>query len=150
MSSAPEAGPAAPPERRLGFLLHYLGGLVTQRLEEALAEQGYSHSEYLVLLCMYQEQWVTHFALIRYLGLTKGAISKVLRGLERAGLVERRLIAGSRRRQRLSLTAQGEALVQRLAGLAEANDEHYLRHLQPGQQRALVDALWELANRYAR
>lgn len=150
MTSTLEAEPATPPERRLGFLLHYLSGLVTRRLEAVLAEEGYTHSEYLVLLGMYQERWVTHFALIRYLGLTKGAISKVLRRLEHAGLVERRLIAGSQRRQCLSLTAEGEVLVQRLAGLAETNDEHYLLPLQPGQQRALVDALWELANHHAR
>ncbi len=71
-------------------------------------------------------------------GKTKGAASKVVNRLAEKGLATRNLAENSARVQVLSLTPQGTALVPRLAGLADQNEEHFFGHLGQPERVALM------------
>lgn len=77
-------------------------------------------------------------ALMDALGMTKGAVSKVVTRLQEKGLVERSVAGADRRAQQIVLTQAGRALVPALAALADENDAAFFGHLTPAQRRALV------------
>ena len=66
------------------------------------------------------------------LGLTRGAVSKVLDKLEKKGWITRTVMAEDNRAQLLSLTPQGRRILPVLAKIADRNDEHFFGCLDAG------------------
>lgn len=155
MSSAPRTAPvrrravsalrgASPLQAHLGFWLRLVSNHVSGRFAAAMAAQGLSVSEWVVLRALYDGEHSSHAALIAALGMTKGAASKVLSRLEAKALATRAPADDSAKTQLLSLTPAGRALVPRLAALADDNDAQCFGHLddaQRGQLRALLQDL---------
>jgi DNA-binding MarR family transcriptional regulator len=81
------------------------------------------------------------------MGMTRGALSKLVDRLAARGLVGRAEAAGDRRFQDLALTEAGRALVPDLAALADANDEAVFGCLSPDERRALETLLKAVARR---
>lgn len=87
---------------------------------------------------------VTPGGLVQSLGMTRGAVSKLLDRLEARGLLTRTTSDVDRRQQQLALTPRGRALVPRLARLADANDHEFFGHMPPQQRDAVLRALQDL------
>jgi DNA-binding MarR family transcriptional regulator len=83
-------------------------------------------------------------ALVDALGMTKGAVSKVLSRLAAKKLVQRRSDRADGRKERVLLTPKGHKLVPKLAALADANDEQFFGQLSPAKRRALGRTLREI------
>lgn len=81
------------------------------------------------------------------LGLTRGAISKLLDRLIAKDLVSVRCDLQDGRAQRVALRAAGRRLVPRLAALADENDAETFGHLEPAQRAALHKTLQDLVER---
>lgn len=141
MNAAHPSPSPATLESHLGFWLRLVSNHVSSRFQGLLQAEGCSVTEWVALRTLFDRPGATNAELIKALGMTKGAISKVASRLEEKGLAKRRLAPGSARDQRLSLTRKGEALVPRLAALADANEAHFFGHLPLRQQRALEDTL---------
>ena len=91
---------------------------------------------------------VSHAALIAALGMTKGAVSKVLSRLEAKTLAARAYADDSATTQVLALTPAGRALVPRLATLTDENDAHFFGHLNDTRRDALRALLQDLARHH--
>lgn len=131
-------------ESHLGFWLRFVSNHVSGRFQQLLEERGVTVTEWVALRTLWSQEEGTHAELIRTLGMTKGATSKVMSRLEEKGLIERRLADGRAREQSLGLTAKGNALVPELAALADANDAHFFGHLSAAERDALAQAMQAL------
>lgn len=78
------------------------------------------------------------------LGLDSGYVSRLLRALERQGLVAARRMSGDARVRRVELTAEGRAEVTELDHLSDAFAESVLAPLAPPQRERLVAAMAEV------
>ncbi|MCW5655264.1 MAG: winged helix-turn-helix transcriptional regulator [Hydrogenophaga sp.] len=119
------------------------------RFRQRLEEKGVTVTEWVALRTLWARPDGSHADLIQALGLTKGAASKVVSRLEEKGLVERQLAEGrGARDQAVVLTSAGQALVPQLAKLADANDEHFFRHLPAAERQALMNAMQALVRHH--
>lgn len=131
-------------EAHLGFWLRFVSNHVSGRFRQQVEERGVTVSEWVALRTLYASSSSTAGALVESLGMTKGAVSKVLDRLERKKLVRRIADPGDGRAQRIALTAVGRKRVPGLASLADENDAHFFGQLSPGARRALAETLREL------
>lgn len=131
----------APLEAHLGFWLRFVSNHVSQRFQQLLEKEGVTVTEWVALRTLWSQDGITHGALIQALGMTKGATSKVVTRLEEKGLAGRQLADGQARVQSLGLTAEGLALVPRLAALADANEAHFFGHLSASERQMLSQSM---------
>jgi DNA-binding MarR family transcriptional regulator len=131
-------------EAHLGFWLRFVSNHVSARFRGLVEQRGVSVSEWVALRSLFASDSTTARALIESLGMTKGAISKVLDRLERKKLVRRLADPEDGRAQRIALTAAGRRLVPTLAALADENDAHFFGQLAPEARRHLAETLREL------
>ncbi|GAA0741529.1 MarR family winged helix-turn-helix transcriptional regulator [Ideonella azotifigens] len=146
-TSTPAASPS-PLAAHLGFWLRFVSNHVSTRFQQLLEAKGVSVTEWVALRTLWSRSETRHAELIRSLGMTKGAASKVVSRLEEKGLAERQLVGGSAREQSLVLTRAGKALVPQLAALADANDEHFFGHLSPKDRLDLMAAMQALVQQH--
>jgi DNA-binding MarR family transcriptional regulator len=137
----------SPLEAHLGFWLRRVSNRVSGRFREQVEEAGCSVTEWVALRQLYDDRRSSHAALMAALGMTKGAVSKVVSRLEARGLVARKTREDARG-QALELTPDGRRLVPRLARLADRNDEAFFACLGERRRAALMATLRELAVRH--
>ncbi|WP_256354445.1 MarR family winged helix-turn-helix transcriptional regulator [Variovorax sp. dw_308] len=138
----------SPLEAHLGFWLRYVSNHVSTRFQQLLEAEGVTVTEWVALRTLWARDEASHAELIQTLGMTKGAASKVVTRLEEKGLAQRQYASESTRDQSLVLTASGRKLVPRLAGLADANDDHFFGHLDAQERQALMNAMQALVQRH--
>jgi DNA-binding MarR family transcriptional regulator len=128
-------------ESHLGYWLRFVSNHVSNAFRAKVEAAGVSVSEWVVLRRLYSGEHVAAGSIAEAIGMTKGAISKIVARLEHKGLLERALVEGDRRQQWLALTAQGRSLVPALARLADENDAEFFGHLSKRAQSELLEAL---------
>ncbi len=136
----------SPLEAHLGYWLRYVSNHVSHAFAMKVAERGVSVAEWVVMRELYEAAAVPS-ALADKLGMTRGAISKIVDRLEAKALVSRTASTTDRRSQTLALTKSGQALVPKLAELADRNDEEFFGHLDPKQQARLEAAMKDIVRR---
>ncbi len=136
--------PVSPLDAHLGFWMRFVSNQVSGEFARAVEARGVSVSEWVALRTLYDQAGTTHAALMASLGMTKGAVSKVVSRLQDKGLVTRAAHAADARAQVLALTRAGRALVPALAREADANDERFFGHLSAKQRRDLMTLLQEM------
>jgi len=134
-------------ESHLGFWLRYVSNHVSAGFAALTEENGVTVSEWVVMRQLYDRGTVGAADLIAALGMTKGAISKILTRLQQKGLVQRDAAEGDMRAQALSLTAGGQALVPKLAALADRNDADFFGHLSARQRAELMAILMDVVEK---
>jgi DNA-binding MarR family transcriptional regulator/GNAT superfamily N-acetyltransferase len=110
-------------------------------LEEGLLQSPYSLTEVRLLYELANREMPTPTDLVRDLGLDPGYLSRLLRGLERQGLVRKSASKEDRRRTLLSLTAAGRKTFAPLDAGARAEIAQLLRNLAPSAQERLLEAM---------
>ena len=125
-------------DAHLGFWMRFVSNQVSAEFERAVEARGVSVSEWVALRTLYGQADATHAALMAALGMTKGAVSKVVSRLQDKGLVTRESHEADARAQVLALTRAGRALVPALARHADADDERFFGHLSAKQRRDLM------------
>jgi DNA-binding MarR family transcriptional regulator len=94
-----------------------------------------------VLRAMYDGKTGAAHEIAERLGMTRGAISKLVDRLAAKSLLTRRASKEDRRYQELALTGAGRELVPQLAALADANDEEFFGGLKKQERELLADLL---------
>ena len=135
-------------ERHVGYWLRYVSNHVSHAFALKVESAGVSVAEWVVLRELHDEPRVPS-VLAERLGITRGAISKIVDRLEGKRLAKRTQSAADRRSQMVSLTAAGKALVPKLAALADRNDEEFFGHLGAEQRDALIASMREIVRRGA-
>jgi DNA-binding MarR family transcriptional regulator len=109
----------------LGYWLRFVSNHVSRAFQAKVEAVGVTVSEWVVLRQLYDGEGVSPGELMDVLGMTQGAISKLISRLQSRGLVIRSVVEEDRRRQRIELTEEGRRLVPVLAGLADQNDREF-------------------------
>lgn len=138
---SPPRPPATPP---LGLRLARTARVVTGAFERALAEAGGSVAAWQVLVLVRSEQHGTQSRLAEAMGITSATLTHHLAGLEKQGLIRRWRDDENRRVQRVALTAEGEALFDRLRNVAAAHDERLRSQLTDAEAERLGELLDKL------
>lgn len=150
MSNAPDA--MTPSERlasvddlllyRLGQLSATAGAMVIRLCEGG---HGITRREWGVLAQLQgQPQGVLPSALAERMRRDRARTSRILTALQRKGLVERVVLAHDRRSARVSLTAAGQSLYDRLMPQVQAINVRLVEVLEPAEKQAFDGALERL------
>ena len=131
------------------FTLLLRARAVTVRCLEArlLADHGLTLNDYEVLFLLSQSEGrrAKRVDVARHLGLTPSGVTRLLEGLEAAGLVVRAECPGDLRVHYALLTEQGAAVLESASCDHERSVRALLEeHLEPGEIEALADLLGKL------
>lgn len=129
-------------EDHLGYWLRYVSNQVSHAFSRKLAAREVTVAEWVMLRELYECDGMAPSALAGRLGMTRGAISKLVDRLVAKSLLTRVPGKPDRRYQDLTLTAAGRALVPELSALADRNDAEFFGHLKPAD-RATIERIME-------
>lgn len=137
----------------LGYWLRFVSNHVSHAFAQKVTGQGVTVAEWVVLREMLRTGPANPSDLSDNLGLTRGAISKLIDRLVLKKLVKKvvkRATAQSadRRYQTVSLTAKGTKLVPTLAALADQNDREFFGHLTAAEESHMIKLLADVARRH--
>jgi DNA-binding MarR family transcriptional regulator len=136
-------------EDHLGYWLRLVSNHVSHGFRRRVEATGVTVSEWVMLRELYRLGRCSPGDLVREMGLSKGAISKLIDRLAGKGLVTRTELEADRRHHEVELTATGRALVPRLAQLADENDRQFFGHLSPADRGALLRAMRGIVEHHA-
>jgi DNA-binding MarR family transcriptional regulator len=147
--------PASHLRDHLGYWMRAVSNLVSGTFSQRLAERDVSVPEWVVMRLLLDGP-AAPSQIAETVGMTRGAITKVVDRLARRGLVSRAGAgadssgaAADRRFRSIRLTAAGQALVPDLAALADANDAVFFGHLAPEERAALERLLRDILAQHA-
>ncbi len=129
---------------RLGFRVSRLARLMQARHESALPP-GLTRLGAAVLGGVGDEGIATPSDIAAYVGITRPAMSRLLSGLERKGLVARVPTGGDGRQIHVVLTESGTLALAEVRRAAESLQAHFAAKLTPAELAMLTAALARLA-----
>lgn len=135
-------------EDHAGYWLRYVSNHVSQAFARKVEAQRVTVAEWVLLREMFNAGAANPSQLADTVGMTRGAVSKLIQRLCQKKLAARSSLADDRRYQTVELTAAGKRLVPVLAQLADKNDHEFFGHLKPEEQTWLVNLLREIVRRY--
>lgn len=135
-------------EQHAGYWLRFVSNHVSHAFMQKVEAKGVTVAEWAVMREMLEAGSVNPSQLAQRLGMTRGAISKLVDRLCHKELAERRSFGTDRRYQSVALTAKGAKLVPKLAQLADENDREFFGHLPTEQQSYLIELLKDLVHRH--
>jgi DNA-binding MarR family transcriptional regulator len=147
--SGPRARPEAersraetsPLEAHIGYWLRFVSNHVSHAFKMKLAQHGVTVAEWVVMRALFDNHGLRPSEISNSIGLTRGAVSKLLERLANKGLLVRRGDVDDHRAQVVALTASGRRLVPKLAALADHNDAEMFGHLDAKDQKSLLSLL---------
>jgi DNA-binding MarR family transcriptional regulator len=142
---APASGVAAL-EAHLGYWLRLVSNHVSGAFARALQEKQTSVGEWVVLSQVRESPEIRPAELADALGLTRGAVSKILDKLEERKWLARKTLQADKRGQRLLVTAQGRRAVPVLTEIADRNDARFFDCLNVKEKAALERLLRKLSD----
>ena len=128
----------------IGFWLRFVSNHVSHAFAARLQASGVTVAEWVVLREMFDTATIAPSELAASIGLTRGAVSKLVDRLLHKGLVTRIEREDDRRFQTIALTAAGRSLVPKLAALADENDAAFFASLSSREREALMALLKRL------
>ena len=131
----------------LGYWLRQVSNHVSQSFARKVAGQGVTVAEWAVLRVLYGTGKGAPSVLADEMGLTRGAISKLVDRLVDKGLAARAASATDGRGQVVRLTPAGRRKVPALAALAERNEAECFGHMRAADRAALLRMLQETVGR---
>lgn len=134
-------------ERHAGYWLRMVSNHVSHAFRLKVEEHGATVAEWVVMRQLFDAGEVNPSQVAEGLGMTRGAISKLVDRLVEKGHILRAAVSADRRYQRIRLSASGRRLVPVLAQLADANDAEFFGHLTGEQLAALTATLREIVAR---
>lgn len=144
--------PTPPPselEAHLGYWLRMVSNAVSQGFARKVEAEGVTVAEWVVLRVLFDADRIAPSLLAERIGMTKGAVSKLVDRLVDKNLVEREANIADKRAQIVVLKPAGRKLVPRLAKLADQNDAELFGALAPGERQELEKLLRKIASERA-
>ena len=134
-------------EDHVGYWLRYVSNHVSHAFAKKVESRGVTVAEWVLLREMLNAGAANPSQLATTVGMTRGAISKLVERLCQKKLVVRSSADGDRRYQTVELTAAGKRLVPSLAGLADENDQEFFGHLKAAEKTSLINLLQDIVRR---
>ncbi len=140
--------PTSTLEDHTGYWLRYVSNHVSHAFARKVEAEGVTVAEWVILREMLDTGAANPSLLADKVGLTRGAVSKLVERLARKKLAVRSSSEGDRRYQTVELTAAGKRLVPVLAQLADENDREFFGHLKPIERTKLENLLRDIVRRH--
>jgi DNA-binding MarR family transcriptional regulator len=121
----------------LGFWLRFVSNHVSQSFAQRLEAKNVSVPEWAVMRDIYDCDHRLPSAVATNLGLTRGAVSKIVDRLVEKKLASRSKIDGDGRVLAVRLTPKGLKLVPILAALADENEDFFFGHMTCDERATL-------------
>lgn len=134
-------------EDHAGYWLRFVSNHVSHAFAQKVEAHGVTVAEWVLLREMLDAGAVCPSQLAESVGLTRGAVSKLLERLCRKKLAVRLVSDEDRRYQTVELTTAGKRLVPALAQLADENDSEFFGHLARNERAALVRLFQDIVRR---
>jgi DNA-binding MarR family transcriptional regulator len=131
-------------QSHIGFWMRFVSNHVSQGFAQRLVASGVTVAEWVVLREMFGEEEMAPSGLAERMGMTRGAISKLVERLVGKRLVSREGSSEDRRFQTIALTAAGRRVVPSLAKIADENDVEFFSALSLREREVLVKTLKKL------
>lgn len=144
LSDLPDTLPTL--ETHLGYWLRRVSNHVSGAFARQLQQRQTSVAEWVALRHIYGSSNITSAELANRIGMTRGAISKVLDKLEAKRWIARAANPEDNRVQWLTLTSGGEQVLPKLAQIADSNDVAFFACLSTEEQVLLRTLLQKLTN----
>lgn len=132
-------------ESHLGYWLRRVSNAVSGAFVHALQEKRTSVAEWVLLRALYERGNASPGELADHLGLTRGAVSKIIDKLEAKDWVQTNAREGDNRYRLLSMTRAGQRSLPILARIADHNDSAYFDCLSANEKADLRKLLVKLA-----
>ena len=132
-------------EVHLGYGLRFVSNHVSHAFKTKVAKHGVTVAEWVVMRALFEHHDMRPSEISNSIGLTRGAVSKLLERLANKGLLVRRGDVDDHRAQVVALTASGRRLVPALAALADRNDAEMFGHLDARARESLLSLLKGIA-----
>jgi DNA-binding MarR family transcriptional regulator len=116
-------------DSHLGYWLRFVSNHVSHAFKLKVESHGVTVAEWVVLRTLFDSDAINPSQIADKIGLTRGAISKLVDRLVAKRLVLCRTEKADRRYQAVTLSASGRKLVPVLAELADRNDQEFFGHL---------------------
>ena len=140
MSEPAAQAATSPLEVHLGYWLRRVSSHVSGAFAKALQERQASVAEWVVLNHVDEHPEIRPADLAETIGLTRGAISKVLDKLEKRRWLARKTLEEDNRGQLLFLTRQGRRILPELQEIADCNDQTFFDCLT-AKEKAMLGLL---------
>jgi DNA-binding MarR family transcriptional regulator len=130
----------------LGYWLRHVSNAVSGAFARTLQEKQTSVAEWALLRELHERGQTAPGELADSLGLTRGAVSKIVAKLDAKGWIQTEAKEGDRRFRLLSLTRAGRRNLPVLAEIADQNDARYFDCLSAREKSTLRELLIKLAD----
>jgi DNA-binding MarR family transcriptional regulator len=140
--------PTSTMETHVGYWLRYVSNHVSHAFARKVEAQGVTVAEWVLLREMLDTGSANPSLLADKVGMTRGAVSKLVERLCRKKLAERSSSDDDRRYQTVKLTTAGKRLVPVLAQLADENDREFFGHLKPEEKNWMVSLFQDIVRRH--
>jgi DNA-binding MarR family transcriptional regulator len=124
-----------------GYWLRMVSNHVSHAFKLKVEAHGVTVAEWVVLRLLMESGEIHPSQLAESLGMTRGAISKLVERLTVKKHVVRKTSKDDQRYQTVGLSPSGRKLVPVLAGLADENDSAFFGHMSSEQFAAFVQLL---------
>lgn len=131
-------------EAHLGFWMRRVSNSVSGSFVRCLKDQQASAAEWVLLRELFERGEATPKDMAELLGMTRGAVSKIVDKLETKAWISVKGTPLDGRVQVLSLTRAGRRVVPLMAKIADQNDERFFRCLTSNERDALRKLLVKL------
>ena len=131
----------------VGFWLRFVSNHVSHAFKLKVEAHGVTVAEWVVLRTLFDAGQLNPSDIADQIGMTRGAISKLVDRVVAKKLVKCTVEKGDRRYQSLVLTPAGRKLVPTHAALADRNDAEFFNHLSEKQRHDLIELLKEIVHR---
>lgn len=138
----------SPIEEHVGYWLRYVSNHVSHAFARKVEAHDVTVAEWVLLRELFDAGTANPSQLADRLGMTRGAVSKLVERLCRKQLVARLFADDDRRYQTVALTPSGRRLVPRLAQSADENDREFFGHLKPDERERLLSLLQDIVRRH--
>lgn len=146
MKKPPTRTTERPLEAHLGYWLRLVSNHVSGRFANALQARQLSVAEWVALNHIRDTASLTAANLADAMGITRGAVSKVLDKLQAKQWIARVASPDDQRAQLLSLTRSGARVLPTLRTMADENDEHFFAALDAAERAELRRSLKKMAD----
>lgn len=132
----------------VGYWLRFVSNHVSHAFAQKVEARGVTVAEWVLMRAMFDAGAANPSQLADQLGLTRGAVSKLVERLCQKNLTARSADGPDRRYQTVTLTPRGRKLVPLLARIADQNDHEFFGHLSAERRAALIDQLTDLVRHH--
>ena len=127
--------------QRFEFKINKLARLMQDRLESGLEKYGITRVQWIALTAISIENKRSPSDLAQHIGVSRPAVSRMLRLMESLDLIDRSLIGDDGRTRQLNLTDKGHLCMNLCWPHARETEQYFLSKVSESQREALSSML---------